>query len=304
MILFMLLPGLLLMTLPATSSASLDSDLGWYVVNDNVMGGRSEGGFEQQADELVFTGRTNTNGGGFSSIRTKPLQLDLSNSSGVQLSVKGDGRRYTWQLTSTARWRGRQISYWADFETVNGEWHTVNIPFASFVPRFRGYELEGPALDPREIAGMGLMIYDKQDGPFELRLASVGTYVAKADFSLQQYKWKNRILVLSAPGEADENFRSQLSELARVPREFQDRDMVLVTLLDDGISIAGDTKLTPAEVTATRAALGVSSDTFSVTLVGKDGSTKLSNASPTAMAEIYALIDSMPMRRNEVSARQ
>ena len=103
--------GLLLVTTSAstTTTASADSnagllltdftadstDMGWYVVNDNVMGGRSDGDFEQEDGVLKFTGRTNTNGGGFSSIRTKPMELALSDHSGVQLRVKGDGRRYT-----------------------------------------------------------------------------------------------------------------------------------------------------------------------------------------------------------------
>lgn len=171
--------GLLLMTssgLLLTDFTSNSSDLGWYVVNDNVMGGRSEGDFEQQEGELIFTGRTNTNGGGFSSIRTQAVQLDLSNSTGIELKIRGDGRRYTWRLTTNARWRGRRISYWADFETREGEWSTINIPFATFVPQYRGYQLEGPALDPAQITGMGLMIYDKQDGPFELHLGSVHAY--------------------------------------------------------------------------------------------------------------------------------
>ncbi|MDH3577532.1 MAG: CIA30 family protein [Gammaproteobacteria bacterium] len=166
--------GELLLTDFTTSS----SDLGWYVVNDNVMGGRSEGDFAQEQGELRFAGRTNTNGGGFSSIRTKPMQLDLSNHTGIQLRVKGDGRRYTWRLTSDARWRGRQVSYWADFETLSGAWSMVNIPFSSFVPQYRGYQPDGPALDPGQIRGMGLMIYDNQDGPFELHLASVHAYSA------------------------------------------------------------------------------------------------------------------------------
>lgn len=171
--------GLLLMTssgLLLTDFTSNSSDLGWYVVNDNVMGGRSEGDFEQQEGELRFTGRTNTNGGGFSSIRTQAVQLDLSNHIGIELKIRGDGRRYTWRLTTNARWRGRRISYWADFETREGEWSTINIPFATFVPQYRGYQLEGPALDPAQITGMGLMIYDKQDGPFELHLGSVHAY--------------------------------------------------------------------------------------------------------------------------------
>lgn len=151
-------------------------DLGWYVVNDNVMGGRSDGGFNQDQGELDFTGNTNTNGGGFSSIRTKPLQLDLSTSTGIQLRVLGDGRRYTWRLATTANHRGRPVSYWADFETQDGTWSTVNIPFSSFIPKYRGSRLDGPPLDIREITGMGLMIYDNLDGPFSLRLVSVHSY--------------------------------------------------------------------------------------------------------------------------------
>ena len=36
--------------------------------------------------------------------------------------------------------------------------------------------LDGPGVDASQVTGMGLMIYDKQDGPFELRLASVHAY--------------------------------------------------------------------------------------------------------------------------------
>jgi monofunctional biosynthetic peptidoglycan transglycosylase len=156
-----------------TDFTASSSDFGWYVLNDNVMGGRSKGDFQQEPGQLRFSGSTNTNGGGFSSIRTKPMQLDLSEHAGIRLNVKGDGRRYTWRLTTAARWRGRQVSYWADFETINNEWSVVDIPFSRFIPRFRGYRLDGPPLDPGQITGMGLMIYDNQDGPFEMQLASV-----------------------------------------------------------------------------------------------------------------------------------
>jgi monofunctional biosynthetic peptidoglycan transglycosylase len=183
--------GLLLMTTPSLSHAAdtgpdgnlvvtdfsaNSADLGWYVLNDNIMGGRSEGDFDIEQERLVFAGRTNTRGGGFSSIRTAELRLDLSGHDGIRLRVMGDGRRYTWRLTTNARWRGRQVAYWADFDTVDGEWTTADIPYDRFVPRFRGYQLEGPALDPSRITGMGLMIYDNQDGPFRLQLDSVHAY--------------------------------------------------------------------------------------------------------------------------------
>jgi monofunctional biosynthetic peptidoglycan transglycosylase len=163
-------------------------DLGWFVVNDNVMGGRSEGDFQTVEGELRFTGHTNTNGGGFSSIRTEIMQLDLSSHDGIQLRLKGDGRRYTWRLTTTARWRGRPVSYWADFEAPVGTWSTVNIPFSSFIPQYRGNQLDGPALDPAQIQGMGLMIYDKQDGPFEMCLAQLRAYSGEPTIALPEHR--------------------------------------------------------------------------------------------------------------------
>ena len=56
---------------------SNEPDLQWYVQNDTVMGGRSEGGFSIVDEELLFSGVTNTNGGGFSSIRTQRFIKDL-----------------------------------------------------------------------------------------------------------------------------------------------------------------------------------------------------------------------------------
>jgi hypothetical protein len=193
---FSLVLGVLLMTLPGptTNASSAETEgerlltdfaadspeLGWYVQNDNVMGGRSEGGFKTEPGTLIFAGSTNTNGGGFSSIRTRPFELDLSKYKGIQLRVKGDGRRYTWQLQTTALYRRYPVSYWAEFETREGEWSTINIPFANFYPQVRGFKLDGPELDPSKITEFGLYIYDNRDGPFELRLESVKAYAADA----------------------------------------------------------------------------------------------------------------------------
>ena len=151
-------------------------DVGWYVQNDNVMGGQSEGAFSIDASGLVFSGSTNTNGGGFSSIRSQPLELDLADYNGIRLTVKADGRRYTWSLQTDARWRGRKINYWADFETVSGEVNVIDVPFERFLPQFRGFKLDGPKLDIGNIRAFALYQYDKTDGPFKLRLIRVEAY--------------------------------------------------------------------------------------------------------------------------------
>jgi hypothetical protein len=314
---FALTAGVLLMTFAIPPIDALAADAspvladfstnegnpGWYVVNDNVMGGRSEGGFTIADAELRFAGRTNTDGGGFSSIRTRPVEFDLSAYDGIRLRVRGDGRRYTWRLSTDARWQGREIAYWADFDTQEGTWRTVDIPFSHFVPRYRGTELDGPALDPGRITGMGLMIYDRQDGLFELRLSAVHAFSAQEVFTLEQYRWKQRVLVVSAQDQDEADLVRLRNDVAATREEFTDRDMVLVTLLDVGTSMAGERRLTEAEAAAARAALGIQGGSFALRLIGKDGSVKLSQESPAAMAEVYALIDMMPMRQSEVAER-
>lgn len=159
-----------------TDFTTSTTDMGWYVQDDGVMGGLSKGSFKSANGTLTFTGFTNTNGGGFSSIRTQRFNLDLSGFEGIRLKVKGDGRRYSWQLQTDATWRGRPVSYWADFDTQASEWITVDIPFTNFKPQFRGMRLDGPELEPAQLSSMSLYIYDKQDGAFEFYLDSVSAY--------------------------------------------------------------------------------------------------------------------------------
>jgi monofunctional biosynthetic peptidoglycan transglycosylase len=287
-----------------TDFTAASPDLGWYVLNDNVMGGRSEGGFEQTPGELRFSGRTDTDGGGFSSIRTASLDLDLSHYSGLRLRVRGDGRRYTFRLTTKARRYGRPVAYWADFDTVDGEWRAVDVPFSRFIPRFRGAELDGPPLDAAAITGMGLMIYDKRDGPFELRLASVHAYAGRSSFSLERFRSGKRVLVLSAGGRDDADFAKQLDDIAASEAAFADRDLVVLRLVSDAASYAGEFELSNEEAADLRAALGIRAGTFTLLLIGKDGTVKLNSGAAVPMAEIYTLIDGMPMRRGEIRDRE
>ena len=147
-------------------------DLGWQTVNDNVMGGRSVGGFRIESGILHFSGSTNTDGGGFSSIRSTPRELHLGDATGVLLRLRGDGRTYTFRVET-----GRQITYWAEFDTKGGEdWEEVRVPFKDFTPRWRGQLLDGPPLDRSAIASLGIMIYDNLDGPFRLDVDWIKAY--------------------------------------------------------------------------------------------------------------------------------
>jgi NADH dehydrogenase [ubiquinone] 1 alpha subcomplex assembly factor 1 len=144
---------------------------GWKTVNDNVMGGRSKGGPKFSNGILTFTGATNTNGGGFSSIRTKAGDYDLSGKSGLLIRMRGDGRTYKAELRTNVTNGRREVPFRADFKTVKDEWREVFLPLESFSPTRFGRTLKNPpALDPAKISSFGFMIYDKKDGDFTLEV--------------------------------------------------------------------------------------------------------------------------------------
>ena len=159
-----------------------DIETKWITVNDNVMGGRSIGDFSIADGRLVFEGSTNTNGGGFSSIRTRTTDMGLEGTKGLLFRVKGDGRTYISGLRNGVKFGSYDISYWATFKTT-GEWQTVRIPFADYTPTFFGEDISGRAPDLRAdaVTGAEFYIYDKKDGAFRLEIEWIGSYADSAE---------------------------------------------------------------------------------------------------------------------------
>ncbi len=144
----------------------------WLPVNDGVMGGLSrsaltvtEGGMGLFAGELSLA-----NNGGFASVRAAVADHDLGAAHGLLLKVRGDGRPYRLRLRTDAGFDG--VAYQVEFATEAGRWLEVACPFADFRPVFRGRAVPGaPPLDPAAVRQVGLMIADKQAGPFALEIA-------------------------------------------------------------------------------------------------------------------------------------
>ena len=145
----------------------------WIVVNDNVMGGRSEGGYSFRKNRLIFSGNTNTNGGGFSSIRTNPTNFYLGDRTGLHIRFKGDGRTYKLGV----RIEGKPVSYRSNFTSSNS-WQEVRVPFNEMDVSWRGRPLskEEHPLIKSKIRSIEFMIYDKQDGPFKLQVDWIKSY--------------------------------------------------------------------------------------------------------------------------------
>jgi hypothetical protein len=264
--------------------------LSWTAINDSVMGGRSQGGYTIEEGILHFHGVTNTDGGGFSSIRSSPELPALTGREAVRLRVRGDGRTYTFRLDTG----NTRAAYWAEFATVTGVWTEVRLPFDSFVARWRGRYLDLPPPDPASVIGVGFMIYDKRDGPFRLEVDWIRV---DAPFSLNSLQWKNRPLVIFAPDRDDPRLGKQLDAVQAAQDGFAERDMALVVVTPN-VSFSGD------ERRGLLRKLEVEEGTFAVCLVGKDGSVKRHSLHPVPIEEIFEQIDRMPMRRSEMEKQR
>jgi len=146
----------------------------WRAVDDVVMGGVSGSSFETaDAGIARFSGTVSLeNSGGFASVRTAPRDWDTSGARAFVLRVRGDGKTYKFTVRTSDRFDG--IQYQARFAPPAGEWTEVRLPIDGFVPTFRGRKVPfAPSLDPSAIRALGLMISDKQAGPFELLVDSI-----------------------------------------------------------------------------------------------------------------------------------
>lgn len=151
-----------------------DAQPEWRAIDDGVMGGlsRSEARVTVQGT-LLFAGVVSLeNNGGFASIRSLPAQLGLAQARALRLEVKGDGKRYKLNLRTSTDFDG--VQYQAGFDTVAGDWSVVTLPLVQFRPTFRGRpQPQAPALDPAKVVTLGLMIADRQSGPFALEVRSI-----------------------------------------------------------------------------------------------------------------------------------
>lgn len=149
----------------------------WFPVNDDVMGGVSQGGLLPSEDgTAIFTGEISfANNGGFSTVQSnfRP-PLDLSSHTGLHLRVRGDGKQYAMYLRDGTR----NLVHQAAFITIAGEWIDVQLPFTAFQPTFFGQPTRANPLDPARLTAISLLIEFKQEGPFALEIARISTYDA------------------------------------------------------------------------------------------------------------------------------
>ncbi|MBD1923438.1 CIA30 family protein [Microcoleus sp. FACHB-831] len=170
------------------TNPSTDIKETWGAVDDVVMGGVSQSGIQLVEETALFAGNVSIqNSGGFASIRTKNFDtpINLTGYEGVELRVRGDGKRYKFFIRTQTQWDGVAYSY--SFDTQPNTWINVHVPFADLIPVFRAKTLQdGEPINTSQIRSFQFMLskfeYDGglnphfSPGGFALQIESIKAY--------------------------------------------------------------------------------------------------------------------------------
>ena len=116
---------------------------------------------------------------------------------------------------------------------------------------------------------------------------------------LENYKGQHRLLLVFAPSPNDPTYQQQL-ELLENEADLAEHDLLLFHVFENQSGFAGEAMLSEAESLKAREQFNVAEQAFTTVLVGKDGTEKQRWNDPIKSIDLFALIDQMPIRQEEM----
>jgi len=143
----------------------------WRIVDDVVMGGRSNGQFKIDSDgNGIFSGDVSLeNNGGFSSVRYQFEKINTTKDSKINIRLKGDGKEYQFRVKNK---RNTYYSYIMNFKT-SGYWENIIINLKDLYPSFRGQTMNIPNFTGNSIEEIAFLIGNKKNESFTLVLDKI-----------------------------------------------------------------------------------------------------------------------------------
>ena len=159
------------------NSSIMKTENKWRIVNDGVMGGLSSSkAIVNDDNKIIFSGNVSLeNNGGFASLRSAVKDYNFENFSGIEIKIKGDGKRYSISMKETSYFSG--YFYTCSFETKKNDSAVLQIPFDRFKLNYFGKDTNSSKKVPlSKIKEVSLLIGDKQEGTFEAEIDYIMLY--------------------------------------------------------------------------------------------------------------------------------
>ncbi len=127
----------------------------------------------------------------------------------------------------------------------------------------------------------------------------LSTAFAMSSVSVEDFKWKNRLLVYFYLSEDEKRIVEGQTE--KHLDAIKDRDILVGYVRLHKPSSLGSLSLEEDSIKKLVSGLSIVENQSTLVLIGKDGTIKFHGSSEASLSEIFALIDSMPMRKREMS---
>ena len=143
----------------------------WRIINDWVMWWLSQWIYIIENDKLRIFGNINTDGGGFSSIRTEVDEWLLDDVNYIKVILQGDERKYKITFRdNNIRWIIHQTNI--DFKK-KWTFEEIDIPLSELTATFFGNRVNASEFKKNRVREIGFIISDWVNGPFEIQVESI-----------------------------------------------------------------------------------------------------------------------------------
>jgi len=122
-------------------------------------------------------------------------------------------------------------------------------------------------------------------------------------FNLSDHQWTHRLLLVFAPSDEHPDLLAQRHMTTGFADGFRDRNLLFVTVLERGESLADNQPVDDTSAAVLREQFSIAPGGFAVVLVGKDGTEKRRSERPVSIESVFEQIDQMPMRQREMRQR-
>ncbi|MCU0390736.1 MAG: DUF4174 domain-containing protein [Thermoflexibacter sp.] len=117
---------------------------------------------------------------------------------------------------------------------------------------------------------------------------------------LQEYLWKNRILLIFTKSEQDIDYQEQMKLMNLSQKGLSERNLIVFSIFDKQGKTSTNKEVSTYLCKKLRQKFEVDKDIFTVILIGKDGGEKYRSKAVITDKQLFAIIDAMPMRKAEM----
>ncbi len=119
-------------------------------------------------------------------------------------------------------------------------------------------------------------------------------------FSLEQFIWKNRLVVIYDDVVDTKSIQQQVAILSNQESELTNRKLIIIASTPDGAYFLFKDEEFQSTVIPHSEHLYINGTEFNFNLVGLDGGVKYRSQTMVSTEDLFNVIDGMPMRRSEL----